>query len=59
MDSLDQTERQSKKDDEEVEGGGNTREAIVLEEAEWRLGFAIKDLPVESGKEKWMDPLCK
>ena len=58
MDSLDRAERLSEKDEEE-EGGGDGTEAIVLEEAEWRLGFAIKDLPVGSGKEKWMDPLCK
>jgi hypothetical protein len=49
-------ERSRKQKDEEE--GGETN-AIVLEEAKWRLGFAIKDLPVGSGKEKWMDPLCK
>jgi len=60
VDSLDWTGRESKKDDNgEAKGMGTMTEAIVLEEAEWRLGFAIKDLPVGNGKEKWMDPLCK
>jgi hypothetical protein len=31
----------------------------VLEEAEFRLGFAIRDLPIGSGRNKWLDPLCK
>ncbi|KIL66358.1 hypothetical protein M378DRAFT_75278 [Amanita muscaria Koide BX008] len=30
----------------------------VSEEAEYRLGFAIRDLPAGSGKEKWLNPLC-
>jgi len=30
----------------------------VTQEASWRLGFAIRDLPIDSGKEKWLDPLC-
>jgi hypothetical protein len=60
VDSLDWTERESRTgDEEEVEGTGSMADAIVLEEAEWRLGFAIRDLPVGSGKEKWMDPLCE
>ncbi|KAG6889226.1 hypothetical protein C0992_005970 [Termitomyces sp. T32_za158] len=29
----------------------------VLEEAEYRLGFAIKDLPIGSGRDKWLNPL--
>ncbi|KAH9892864.1 Spc98 family-domain-containing protein [Cubamyces lactineus] len=29
----------------------------ILEEGEWRLGFAIRDLPVGTGKEKWLNPL--
>lgn len=29
----------------------------VTQEASWRLGFAIRDLPMDSGKEKWLDPL--
>jgi hypothetical protein len=60
VDSLDWTERETTKNGVEgVEGGGSMADAMVLEEAEWRLGFAIKDLPVGTGKEKWMDPLCK
>ncbi|EFI28230.1 hypothetical protein CC1G_14255 [Coprinopsis cinerea okayama7 len=30
---------------------------IILEEAIWRIGFAIRDLPVGSGKDKWLNPL--
>lgn len=30
----------------------------VLEEAEYRLGFAIRDLPVGPGRDKWLNPLC-
>lgn len=33
-------------------------DTVVLEEAEWRLGFAIKDLPVGKRGEKWLNPLC-
>jgi hypothetical protein len=29
----------------------------VMEEAEYRLGFAIRDLPAGTGKEKWLNPL--
>ena len=38
-------------------GGGGERTSRVLQEAEYRLGFAIRDLPVGTGKEKWLDPL--
>ncbi|KAL0947566.1 hypothetical protein HGRIS_013655 [Hohenbuehelia grisea] len=30
----------------------------ILEEAEFRLGFAIRDLPAGTGQEKWLDPHC-
>ncbi|KAI0930359.1 hypothetical protein AcV5_007095 [Taiwanofungus camphoratus] len=30
----------------------------ILEEAEHRLGFVLRDLPSGTGKEKWLDPLC-
>ncbi|KAG6828692.1 hypothetical protein H0H92_007054 [Tricholoma furcatifolium] len=30
----------------------------VLGEAEYRLGFAIRDLPTGSGRNKWLNPLC-
>ncbi|KAH9942301.1 Spc98 family-domain-containing protein [Epithele typhae] len=33
--------------------------AEIVEEAEWRLGFAIRDLPIGTGKEKWLNPLCE
>lgn len=29
-----------------------------LDEADSRLGFAIRDLPVGSGRDKWLNPLC-
>ena len=31
---------------------------MVVRNAEHRLGFAIRDLPTGTGKEKWLDPLC-
>ncbi|KDR74981.1 hypothetical protein GALMADRAFT_69458 [Galerina marginata CBS 339.88] len=36
---------------------GAKREQVV-EEAGWRLGFAIRDLPTGPGRDKWLDPLC-
>ncbi|KAI0829680.1 Spc98 family-domain-containing protein [Trametes gibbosa] len=30
----------------------------ILEEAEWRFGFAIRDLPDGTGREKWLNPLA-
>ncbi|OSD04024.1 hypothetical protein PYCCODRAFT_1364885 [Trametes coccinea BRFM310] len=30
----------------------------ILEEGEWRLGFAIRDLPLGTGRERWLNPLC-
>ncbi|EJF65129.1 hypothetical protein DICSQDRAFT_98693 [Dichomitus squalens LYAD-421 SS1] len=30
----------------------------IVEEAEWRLGFAIRDLPMGTGREKWLNPLA-
>ncbi|KDQ31404.1 hypothetical protein PLEOSDRAFT_1111793 [Pleurotus ostreatus PC15] len=29
----------------------------IMEEAEFRLGFAIRDLPADTGREKWLNPL--
>ncbi|RPD78227.1 hypothetical protein L226DRAFT_558242 [Lentinus tigrinus ALCF2SS1-7] len=29
----------------------------IAEEAGWRLGFAIRDLPMGTGREKWLNPL--
>ncbi len=31
----------------------------IVEEAGWRLGFAIRDLPVGTGREKWLNPFGK
>ncbi len=53
VDSLDWRDNRSK--DDETEGD----DTVVLEEAEWRLGFAIKDLPVGKRGEKWLSPLCE
>jgi hypothetical protein len=42
-------------DDEQTVGNERSR---VVEEAEYRLGFAIRDLPTGTGREKWLNPLC-
>ncbi|RDB16899.1 Gamma-tubulin complex component 3 [Hypsizygus marmoreus] len=36
---------------------GDGQGGKVLEEAEYRLGFAIRDLPVGQGRDKWLNPL--
>jgi len=46
-----------------LEKGTETEEGIagqkpVIEEAGWRLGFAIRDLPTGPGRDKWLNPLC-
>ena len=46
-----------------LEKGNGTEEEIarqkqVTEEAGWRLGFAIRDLPSGPGRDKWLNPLC-
>lgn len=33
--------------------------ALIYDEAEWRLGFAIRDLPTGSGHAKWLNPRCE
>lgn len=44
---------------EGISGGrGRAVTKIVAQEAEYRLGFAIRDLPIGTGKEKWLDPLA-
>ncbi|KAI0655958.1 Spc98 family-domain-containing protein [Cubamyces menziesii] len=43
-------------DDQEIDESALANEKIH-EEGEWRLGFAIRDLPVGTGKEKWLNPL--
>ena len=47
-----------------LEKGKETEDGIagqepVTEEAGWRLGFAIRDLPTGPGRDKWLSPLCK
>lgn len=34
-------------------------DAEIWTEAEARLGFAIRDLPVGTGRERWLNPCCK
>ncbi|TFK44260.1 gamma-tubulin complex, DGRIP91/SPC98 component protein [Crucibulum laeve] len=36
---------------------GESEKDIVIEEAGWRLGFAIRDLPSGPGRDKWLNPL--
>ena len=43
-----------KESEEEIAG-----QKPVTEEAGWRLGFAIRDLPTGPGRDKWLNPLCK
>jgi hypothetical protein len=31
----------------------------ILAEAEFRLGFSIRDLPTGAGRDKWLDPCCE
>lgn len=47
-------------DAKSVFGGGvaGRKNHVVLEEAAWRVGFAIRDLPHGNGREGWMNPLC-
>lgn len=44
-----------------IEGEGEECcvKGAVLDEAEWRLGFAIRDLPVGAGRDRWLNPSCK
>ena len=54
VDSLaaDMDERYAESNDE-----GDGRDGVtVRREAEWRLGFAIRDLPVGEGREEWLNP---
>ena len=45
-------EKNAESDDEGAEREG----LAVRREAEWRLGFAIRDLPVGEGREEWLNP---
>lgn len=46
-------------DDEDVEDEKTKAHRRIVEEAGWRLGFAIRDLPMGTGKEKWLNPFGK
>ncbi|TFY64668.1 hypothetical protein EVJ58_g2472 [Rhodofomes roseus] len=37
--------------------GNSPMHESIVHEAEYRLGFAIRDLPTGTGKERWLDPL--
>ncbi|KAJ3556170.1 hypothetical protein NM688_g2174 [Phlebia brevispora] len=39
-----------------TQASGADGQAQAYEEAEWRLGFAIRDLPTGSGHAKWLNP---
>ncbi|KAF8893407.1 Spc98 family-domain-containing protein [Infundibulicybe gibba] len=41
-----------------IEDGLNPDRKNVAEEAEYRLGFALRDLPTGSGKDNWLNPLA-
>ncbi|KXN90824.1 hypothetical protein AN958_03478 [Leucoagaricus sp. SymC.cos] len=38
--------------------GGSDLPKQVVNDASWRLGFAIRDLPTGPGRDKWLNPLC-
>jgi hypothetical protein len=64
VDSLDEGRLDGDDRSEDGEGGerwslGGSRRNVVLEEAEWRLGFAIRDLPVGAGRDRWLNPTCE
>lgn len=56
VDSLEDGRTYDLQHDDEEEARAQRK---IVEEAEWRLGFAIRDLPVGTGKEKWLNPLCE
>ncbi|KAM5533317.1 hypothetical protein V8D89_012991 [Ganoderma adspersum] len=50
--------RAAEGDDEGVEDEKLKAQRRIVEEAGWRLGFAIRDLPMGTGREKWLDPFA-
>lgn len=46
VDSLEDTQR------------GHNLPKQVVNDASWRLGFAIRDLPIGPGRDRWLNPLC-
>lgn len=46
-------------DDEGVAQSTTSMQKQIWAEAEARLGFAIRDLPVGTGRERWLDPCCE
>jgi hypothetical protein len=53
---LDQSDGEESENENEMRGGSGS---VVLGEAEWRLGFAIRDLPVGAGRDRWLNPTCE
>ncbi|KAI0702946.1 Spc98 family-domain-containing protein [Cerioporus squamosus] len=56
VDALEEGRAYREEDDEELDEVAAAQNRIV-EEAGWRLGFAIRDLPLATGREKWLNPL--
>ncbi|KAL1942658.1 hypothetical protein VTO73DRAFT_4898 [Trametes versicolor] len=54
VDSLEDGRTYDEQHDDEEQAWAQRK---IVEEAEWRLGFAIRDLPAGTGKEKWLNPL--
>lgn len=54
MDSLEKDMRGGQQEER-----GREEEEGVWEEAEWRLGFAIRDLPIGPGRDRWLNPTCE
>ncbi|TFK94615.1 hypothetical protein K466DRAFT_476152 [Polyporus arcularius HHB13444] len=61
VDALEEGRAFSEEEDEErsVVDDIAAAQKRIVEEAGWRLGFAIRDLPVGTGREKWLNPLCE
>ncbi|EGO25726.1 hypothetical protein SERLADRAFT_448663 [Serpula lacrymans var. lacrymans S7.9] len=56
MDSMEIGHPSMKDDLEDQEKCGRR---LILNEAEYRLGFAIRDLPIGAGRDQWLNPLCE
>ena len=58
MDSLESLHGLERFDNNEHTGDSDGNKRIFVE-AEYRLGFAIRDLPVGTGRERWLNPCCE
>jgi hypothetical protein len=60
VDSLDESRPNGIENDKDYSKCVGTRSTTtVLEEAEWRIGFAIRDLPAGAGRDRWLNPTCE